>query len=132
MFRVLVADDFMQLLTLYIKMYKYINPAITPPVVSIILAEEMKQPNFIAYGYFSESSKLLGFVTGFDSAPKQFFNSGLYSERKVIVGKLVNGLEQYLKQHEYTCWKTEALGHIKSLAPKFGAQVEKIVYKKEL
>lgn len=131
MFRVLTDEDFLDLLKLYIEMYKTIAPHYTNSYVSIILAEEMKQDRFIAYGVF-QGDTLIGFITGYAIGETEFFNSGLYCESKIKVKEMVTSFEQWLISYGYTSWATEAKGHIKSLAPKFGAIVENIRYKKEL
>jgi len=131
MFKVIEDKDFLQLLSLYIKMYKVIDPSLSNSVVSIILAEEMKQPRFIAFGVFQEDT-LIGFLSGYTEKPGTFFNSGLYCESKIKVRMLLEKSEQALKHIGYTSWTTEAKGHIKSLAPKFGANIESIRYKKEI
>jgi hypothetical protein len=131
MFRVLNDKDFLDLLRLYIEMYKTIAPHYTNSYVSIILAEEMKQDRFIAYGVF-QGDTLIGFITGYAIRETEFFNSGLYCESKIKVKNLIKSFELWLISRGYTSWSTEAKGHIKSLAYKFGAIVENIRYKKEL
>jgi len=129
MFRVLADEDFLDLLKLYIKMYKTINPILSNSRVSIILSEEMKQPRFLAYGVFQKDT-LVGFITGFAIGEFEFFNSGLYCENKLKVKELILTMEKVLVGFGYTSWSTEAKGHIKSLAPKFGATIDYIRYKK--
>lgn len=131
MFKVLSDQYFLELLNLYIKMYKTIAPHYSNSYVSMILSEEMKQDRFIAYGVF-QGDTLIGFITGYSIGETEFFNSGIYCESKIKVKELVTSFEQWLISYGYTSWSTEAKGHIKSLAPKFGAQIENIRYKKEL
>jgi len=131
MFKVLSDKDFMQLLNLYIEMYKTIDPALSNSVVSIILAEELKKPGFIAFGVFQQDT-LIGFLSGYQEKPNVFFNSGLYCSCKLQVKKLLEESEKALKCLGYESWVTEARGHIKSLAPKFGAYIELVRYRKEI
>jgi hypothetical protein len=131
MFRVLTDKDFLDLLKLYIKMYQTIAPHYTNSQVSIILAEEMKQPRFVAYGVFQEDT-LVGFITGFALSETEFFNSGLYCEYRMKVKDLITSFEHWLIGRGYASWSTEEKGHIKPFANKFGAKVDYIRYKKEL
>jgi hypothetical protein len=131
MFKVIEDKDFLQLLSLYIKMYKVIDPSLSNSVVSIILAEEMKQPRFIAFGVFQEDT-LIGLIAGFAVGETEFFSSGIYCESRIKVKELVSTFERWLIGYGYTSWSTEERKHIKPFVHKLGAKVEYIRYKKEL
>jgi hypothetical protein len=131
MIRVLNDKDFLPLLSLYIEMYKVIDSSLSTSVVTIILCDELKQPDFIAYGVFHNDT-LVGFLSGYTIKESEFFNSGLYCSFKTKVQGLFAFSENDLRKRGYTSWSTEARGHIKSLAPKLGAKIEYIKYKKEL
>ena len=131
MIRVITDEHFMELLSLYIKMYNYIDPSLRASQVSIILAEEMRQQGFIVFGLFTDEDKLIGFLSGYNQNGI-FFNSGLYSESRIKVKELITKAETHLSHLGYLKWATEAKGHIKSLAPKFGAKIDYIRYIKEI
>jgi hypothetical protein len=49
-----------------------------------------------------------------------------------LVKKLYSYVENYLILNNYKSWTTEAKSNIKSIAPKLGARIDKIIYIKEL
>lgn len=132
MVKLLQETDFMQLLSKYIEMYKYIKPGTPDSAVGHILIQEISRPGFLALGYF-KGDKLIGFISGYTLKDKSYFISGVYCEVPIYLPKLVRSFETRLKLNNFHSWSTEMhFNHDKCLAPKLGAKIDYIRYKKEI
>lgn len=131
MVRILNSDYFLELLDLYFYMYKSMyGEEINKHSVTKQLITEMEQPGYLAFGIFDSNNTLVGAICGFGKPI--FIVSVVICKVPYLVKKLYKHVEDYLVLNNYTTWKTEAKTNIKSIAPKLGAKIDTIIYKKEL
>lgn len=131
MVRILNSDYFLDLQSLYIAMYKEMyKQEVNKHSVTKQLITEMEQPGYLAFGIFDSNNILVGAICGFGKPI--FIVSVVICNVPYLVKKLYNHVESYLVLNNYTAWKTEAKANIKSIAPKLGAKIDTIIYKKEL
>lgn len=130
MLKSITDEHFVDLLQAYHKMFLSINNSIRISQSTVALVKEMEQPQFRAWGYFIED-ELVGFVTGF-AEKDAFFFSGIYSERKMAVPKLIDYVEEEIQKLGFTTWTTVVNGEVKSVVPKIGAEIEYTRYRKVL
>lgn len=131
MVRILNSDYFLDLQSLYIAMYKEMyKQEVNKHSVTKQLITEMEQPGYLAFGIFDSNNILVGAICGFGKPI--FIVSVVICNVPYLVRKLYKHVEDYLVLNNYTTWKTEAKANIKSIAPKLGAKIDTIIYKKEL
>lgn len=134
MLKVIEDKDLFKLLPLYVDMVKQIEIYKDCSNVEALLdlTVQLTKPDFFAVGDF-EGDKLVGFICGFQENKDTWFQSGLYHTIPFRVRKTVEVVEGILKAKGYKAWSTEyGKKDNRCLAPKLGAEVYIIKYKKEI
>lgn len=125
-------DNFLAFLNLYIHMHKEINPNAKESSIISRLSYEMKQEDFFIFGDFKDCV-LVGFICGFKENSTTWFTSGMSHTMPIRLVKLIKSSEEFLAIRGYTHWTTEySKKDDKCIAPKLGAIIETIKYKKEI
>jgi hypothetical protein len=120
---------FLALQDKYFEMYKVVNPMLSIVEVADILMKEISIHGYMAYGIFRDNI-IKGVIAGYP-INNSFFVSVVVCDA-VYTKELFAKVEYNLKTLGYKSWTTQAKAHIKSLAPKLGANIDTIIYTKEI
>lgn len=125
-------NDFAKLVNLYIMMYA----ALPTPVHAIaathgLTSAVLNKPNFIALGLYIDEN-LVGFVTGYEIAPLDFYFSGIYATNPRHVKPLMDAAEKQINELGYKNWESDATSdNVEGLLNKYGAKPIHTKYRKE-
>ena len=100
--------------------------------IAMSILESMQRRNFFAYGDYKDG-KLVGMICGYEEDKDTWYQLGLYNPIPFRAIKMIEEVEQELKDLGYTHWTTEySKQDDKCLAPKIGAKVLSTRYIKEI
>lgn len=126
--RVINDNDFGQLCTLTIAMYKSIDSSITDFGAVNSLMYFITKEDFTCIGLF-DGDKLMGFTFGYKFETKRFLFAGIYVmiKNNEWTKKIIDFSFAYIKEIGYTSWQVDATNpNIGSIMQKYGA-VQKFV-----
>lgn len=127
-------EDFLELATLCIEMYKAIDSNINAfQAINTLVHMINNEKGFIAIGLYDDKV-LLGFVIGNEFKQSVFYFSGIYVVTKNTewVRNLIEFSFDKVKELGYTGWEVDATNdNISSIMEKYGASVKYTRYCKE-
>lgn len=133
--KIILNDDFVQLMDLNIAMYKSIDPRINAFQATNTLMTFINGGTcFTAFGLY-DGPELVGFVTGCQENEQTFYFSGIHLAIKdgEQLKKLIEFCFAWAKEQGYKCWSADATNpNISSILEKYGAKPIFTKYRKEI
>lgn len=133
--KLILNDDFVQLLDLNIAMYQAIDPRINAfQATNTLIAFINGGKCFTAFGLY-DGPELLGFVTGCEENNQTFYFTGIYITVKNsdYLQKLIEFCFDWVKTNGYKYWSADATNeNIASILEKYNAKVIFTKYRKEI
>lgn len=128
--RVIIDNEFDQLMNLVFKMYKDINADITPfGAANTLMHDILTREGFLAIGLFNDDNTLVGFSTGYSETnkfeKKLFYFSGIYviMRNNRNLKKLIDFSFAKIKELGYTNWLVDATNpNILSILKKYSGE----------